>query len=229
MRNLLLSTQVIFFFVFVIAFIASFFVVDDLQEKSKVAVTEKVVVSTSSNVAFVEELLNSKAATTYLADYQLETIHEEIDTFKGDPYRYVESLTLDEAQTTIIPPDLKSNNPLKNALMEKVFSWKSGIKDHFNKTFEGLVTDIRIFIVSNIFALLVAALVCYKQNTLGKESMVVSSILTGVIALSSLSYLDQNWLFTIILNSYSGYSYPVGILMTTLWLYYEYYSRRNEN
>lgn len=220
--------QITFAFVFVVAFIASFLVVDELKARSKVAVTEKVVVSTSSQIARAEELLNSKAATKYLAGHQLEVIREEIEGYKGDPYGYVESLTLNEARTTIIPPDLKSSNPLKNAFLNKVFSWKLGIRDHFTKTFEGLERDVRIFIMSNIIALLMAAFVCYKQHSLGRESMVVSSILTGVVALSSLTYLDQNWQVTIILNSYSGYGYPIGILTTTIWLYYEYYKAKNE-
>src|SRR5690606_14595556 len=117
---------------------------------------------------------------------------------------------------------------LKNALLEKIFAWKKGLKAYFNKTFSRLVLDIRIFLLSNVIALLVAALICYKQAALGKDALVVSAILTAVIAVSALSYLNQNWFFTILLNSYAGYGYIGGILATTAWLYYQYYTERNQ-
>ena len=148
MRQLLLSIQILFIMVFSVALISSFFVVDSIRERSTDAVTDKVVHFVSSKIEIAEELINSKAASNYLADYQMEAIRDEINDFRENPSDYVEAMTLDESKTQIVPPDLLSKNPLKNKLVEKIFSWKSSIKTYFEKTFDGLILDIRIFLIS---------------------------------------------------------------------------------
>lgn len=227
MKKILITIQLLFIAVFSVAFIASFFVVDSIKANSRALITDIVVAKVSSKIALSEELLNSKAASIYLADYQRETIVEEINSFKLSPYDYVESLTLNESESIESPSPLKSKNPLKNALFKKIFGWKKELKNYFNKAFSGLIIDIRIFIASNVIALVIAAIACYKQAALGRDSLIVSAILTGVIALSTLSYVDQNWFFTILLNNYYGYGYLLGILLTTAWLYFEYHNNRD--
>ncbi|MGH1429390.1 MAG: hypothetical protein ACRBEE_15750 [Arenicella sp.] len=223
MRKSLLIIQIVFLLGFITTFIASFYAVDNIKEKSKSIISEKIVSSATSKIAFTEELLHSKAAEKYLKNYQIETIREEMESFKTNPKGYVESLTLSETKTVIAPPELNSRNPLKNALLTKIYSWKSDIRKHFNRTFSALITDIRIFIVSNIISLLAAVIICYKQRSLGKRSFAISLILTIVVALSSLTYLSKDWLFSIIINSYAGYGYPLGIAILTFWLCFEYF------
>lgn len=229
MKKLLLTTQILFSVIFLAGFVASFFVVESILENSKSVITDKVVASVSGKVAFAEEALNSKIASKVLAEYQIETIREEIGEFTSDPYQYVEAVVMDSRKTEVIPPELISKNLLKNKLITKVYSWKVSLKGYFEKTFNSLVWDIRIFLMSNVIALLIAAFVCFKGKGLGKEALAVSVILTAVVALSALTYLNQNWLYTILLNNYGGYGYPVGILCTSGWLIYEYCSSVRES
>ncbi len=229
MKKLLVGFQLLFATIFLGAFVVSFFVLDGIKESSKIIITEKVVDKVSSNVAVAEEILHSNAAANMLADYQRSAIFDEINDFKKNPVEYVEALTLDEEKTQVIPPGLSSNNPLKNALIEKIFGWKLSLKRYFQETFSGLVVEIRIFLASNVVALLIAAFVCVKGKMLGRDAIIISTLLTAVIALSALNYVNQNWFYTILLNSYSGYGYIIGILSTTAWLYYQYLSARKEN
>ncbi|WP_308365352.1 MULTISPECIES: hypothetical protein [unclassified Microbulbifer] len=229
MRKVLLSTQAIFMVVFFIAFVVSFFVVDKIEEESRLLVTEKLVKGTSSKVDLAEEVLNSRAANMYLKDYQIDVIREEIDTFKTNPYKYVESLTIDAENVVIIPPEFETNNPLEAALFEKIFSWKQGLKSYFNKTFSGLITDIRIFLGTNFIALLIAAFVCFKATSLGNRAMALSAIITIATALSAFSYINANWLLNVLLNSYAGYGYAGGIAILTGWLYLEYSDKLDKN
>ena len=222
MRKVLLSTQAIFMAIFLITFVASFFVVDKIEKESRSFVTEKVVKGTSSKIDLAEEVLNSKAARKYLKDYQINVIHKEIDTFKTNPHSYVESLTMAKGNAQVLPPALKTNNPFKAALFKKIFSWKQGLKSYFNKTFSGLIIDIRIFLGTNVIALLIAAFICLKATSLGNRAMVLSTIITIVTGLSVISYINENWLINILLNSYAGYGYSVGIVIFTIWLYLEY-------
>jgi len=216
----LLPIQLAFIVLFVIAFISSFFVVEPLKEQSRVSVTEKVVSSVSSKVAIAEELLNSKAASKYLADYQIEAIRDEINQFKNDPYDYVEAMTLDDSKSHITLPEASNSNPLKNMLVKKIFSWKTSIKAYFENTFDGLIFDIRAFLVSNLIALTIGAFISYNNQLLGKETIIVNTILTSVVILSSLLYINQDWFFTILLNRYNGYGYLFIVLIMTTWLYY---------
>jgi hypothetical protein len=229
MRKALLSTQAIFIVVFFIAFVLSFFVVEKIEEESRFLVTEKVVKGTSSKIDLAEELLNSKAAEMYLKGYQIDVIRKEIDKFKTNPYNYVESLTIGAENAVSLPPEFETNNPLKAALFEKVFSWKQGLKNYFNKTFSGLIADIRIFLGTNLVALLIAAFVCFKGSSLGKRAMVLSTIITIATALSAFSYINQNWLLNVLLNSYAGYGYASGIAFLTGWLYLEYSEKLTKN
>ncbi len=223
MKKVLLSTQVIFILVFFIAFVVSFFVVDKIEEKSRLLVTEKVVKHTSSKIGLAEEVLNSKAADMYLKDYQIDVIRKEIELFKSNPYKYVESLTIDTKNAITIPLEFETDNPLKAALFKKVFSWKQNLKAYFNKTFSGLITDIRIFLGTNFIALSIAAFVCFKGATLGNRAIALSTIITIATALSAFSYVIENWLINILLNSYAGYGYAGGIAILTIGLYLEYY------
>jgi len=229
MRKALLSIQTIFIAVFFIAFIVSFFVVENIEEKSRVLVTEKVVQGTSSKIDFAEELLNSKAANMYLKDYQIDVIRKEIGTFRTDPYSYVESVTIGSGSAGVIPPEFQTNNPLKAALFEKIFSWKQGLKSYFDKTFSRLITDIRIFLGTNVVALLIAAFICFKAPALGNRAMALSTIVTIATALSAFSYINESWLINIILNSYAGYGYAGGIAFLTGWLYLEYSDKLAKN
>ena len=229
MRKVLLFTQAIFIVVFSIAFVVSFFVVDKIEKESRLLVTEKVVRGTSSKIELAEEALNSKIAEMYLKDYQIEVIRKEIDTFKTNPYNYVESLTIGAENVAVVPAEFETNNPLKAALFEKIFSWKQGLKAYFNKTFSGLIIDIRIFLGTNAIALLIAAFVCFKAESLGNRSMALSTIITIATVLSAFSYINENWLINVLLNSYAGYGYAGGIALLTGWLYLEYSDRQTKN
>ncbi len=229
MRKALLSIQTVFILVFFIAFITSFFVVSQIEERSRALVTEKVTQGTMSKIGFAEEVMNSKAAKMYLEEYQIEVIRSEIDAFKNNPYGYIESVTMNNESADDLPPEFRSANPLKSALFEKLFQWKQGLKSYFNKTFNGLITDIRLFLGTNVVALLIAAFVCFKSPSLGSRAMALSTIITLATALSAFSYINDSWLFNILLNSYAGYGYAGGIAFLTGWLYLEYADRQNKN
>lgn len=222
MRKVLLSLQTISILIFLGAFIVSFFVVEKIENKSRVLVTEKVTQSTQSKLDFAEEALNSKAAKRYLEEYQIEVIRSEIDLFKTNPYGYVEAVTMNDTNISTTPKEFHTDNPLKKALFQKLFQWKKGIKSHFTSTFNNLITDIRIFLGTNVLALSIALFICLKSENLGGRSMALSIIVTIATGLSAMSYVNENWLLNVLLNSYAGYGYAFGIAFLTGWLFVEY-------
>ena len=228
LKKALVSAQIIFAALFFVSVVATFFVKDKIQNDSREIITKKVSSGISSRIDLVEELINTKKAKVLLADHQIEVIKQEITKFRKDPDSYVSVMTLPNADANFFPDELKSQNPLKDALIKKVFSWKQNIKEHFNNSFERLVFDIRLFLVSNVIGLLSAALISWHSERLGKHAIAASLILTGVIIMSSISYVNSNWLYDILLNSFAGMAYPVGILLTSGWLFWNYYAAEKE-
>jgi len=184
--------------------------------------TDAITAISSMDVSLAEEVLNSKAAKNYLEEYQIEVIEKEISEFKRDPHLYVGSITQQDANVSALPSEFKTNNPLKAALFEKVFSWKQSLKSYLDGTFSKLITDIRIFLATNVVALFIAAFVCIRSEKLGGRPMVISSVITIATALSTYGYVNDNWLFNILLNSFAGYGYSAGIVSLSAWLYFEY-------
>jgi len=221
-----ITIQLVFAILFSVALTMSFTESEKIKEDSRVLVTEKVILMIESRIDLAEEVVNSKKAQSMLADHQIEVIRAEVSSFRENPEKYVIQMTQDESEVT--NSNHSSNNPLVKALLEKVFGWKKGVKKHIERAYSNLLTDIRIFCATNIIGLFLAALVLFKRREFGKYAVAASSILTGVIALSAFSYLDQSWLFSILLNRFSGYSYPVGIFGTFLWIFYEYHNRKKE-
>jgi len=222
-----ITIQLVFAVLFSVALTMSFTESERIKENSRVQVTEKVTRIVESKIDLAEEAVNSKKAQSLLADHQIEVIRAEVSSFRENPENYVNQMTQDESEVT--DRSYSSRNPLTKALLEKVFGWKKDVKKHIEKAYSNLLIDIRIFCLTNIIGLLLAALVLFKREGLGKYAVAASSILTGIIMISALSYLDQSWLFSILLNSYSGYNYPVGIFGTFLWIFYEYRKSKKPN
>lgn len=228
MKKALLGIQILFIFVFSGLFVATFTHVETIINESKDAVSQKVTASASSKVDLAEEILQSNAAEKILKPYQIEAAKDEIRIFRENPSEYVASIVKGDHEIPKGKIDYGAN-PLKKALTDKIFSWKTSLKVHFENTLSNLIRDIRIFLISNIVALSVAAAVVLRPGLIGKKAQAVSAIVTLVVATSIVTYVDRNWLYAIILNNYAGYGYPLSLLLTSLWLCYEYIKGNRKN
>jgi len=217
--KIVIALQIIFVAMFLLGFVATFTEQERVKEDSREIITDKVVRAVNSQVGLAEELLNTKFAKNGLADYQIETLKAEIASYKQDPRGFVAQVTLNRELSE--PPT--SANPLKNALLRKIGAWKAGIKARVNSAFDNLILDLRIFSMTNVIGLLVAAVVLLKRHNFGGYSVSASLILSFVIASSAFSYADQSWLYSILVNSFYGYSYPAGIVGCFAWMFYEHY------
>jgi len=228
LKKFLLSTQLFFAGAFLASFIASFFIVNKIMADSRVIITQKIAKSISSQINIIEELLNTKSSKNILEENQMEAIRVEIAAFRKNPEEYVSTMTMQKSGPVVLPNELTSQNPIKNALIKKTLSWKQSIKAHFDRSFDGLLFDIRLFLLSNIIGLLIAAFIAWQKEKLGKHALVASLILTGVIVFSSFSYINSNWFYNILLNRYAGIAYPLGILTVSFSLYYDYLKTQNK-
>jgi len=137
----------------------------------------------------------------------------------------VTSLTGEKVSLPSITID--SKNPLKVRLLSKLFNWKKGIKEKFKKSFNGIVTDIKIFLLTNILAFGIALFLNKKSLKNEKNYYIASGILTLSIAISVWGYLDQNWFYSFLLNNFTGWAYPVGMGILFSWLLFNYYQHKH--
>lgn len=224
LKKTVLFVQLFFALIFLVTFVCTYFLKDRVLSDSRQIITEKVSSGIYGKIDFIEEVINAKKAKALLADYQIEVINREISDFRNDPNGYVREMTLKSADQIVLPSELKTDNKLKNALIQKVFGWKEKIRTHFNASFDGLVLDIRIFLLSNVIGLIVAAIVNWRADQIGRHAFVYSMILTGVIILSSYFYINSNWFYDVLLNSYVGTGYPIGVLSMSAWLFWSYFT-----
>jgi hypothetical protein len=189
---------------------------------SRAFITQKLVAGISSNIDSTEKILNTQKMKNLLSDSQIEIIQSEISVFRKNPTEYVSGMIMNPPITEVSPFDLTSEKPLNKVLLIMALSWKQNIKAHFDKTFAGLLFDIRLFLLSNVIGLFMAAFIARHNEKLGKHALVGSLILTGVIIFSSFTYINSNWFYNILLGRYTGIAYPVGVFIISLGLYVDY-------
>ncbi len=102
---------------------------------------------------------------------------------------------------------------------EIVFDWVKLIRNkkypaqyfhyYLSKSLYSLKRDLNIIFGTNIITLFLLFIVAYKSyhNKIGQKLSWV--ILISVICSTSFYFFSQNWLFTILLNNYYGFSYLI--------------------
>lgn len=223
MKKLLAITQLAGAILFLAMFLTTIFGLDHIKELSRDFLNTKLEDSSAKSVVFAEQALASELSKKYLTQEQIKTFNAEIELYYENPKDYIESLTTDTkeiAKANLEQSDLL--NPKLKSLAEKVFSWKVKIKEHFNKMFMKIIIDLRIFSLSNVagFALSYWLL----RHGMGKDKRFIagSVILTASVLFQAMMYVDQNWFFTILFNSFMGLGHPISIAVTFGWLMYEY-------
>jgi hypothetical protein len=145
-----------------------------------------------------------------------QVLREEIELYRKDPLSYLRSLTGSPATdplTTVTPATDHESD--RSEAAQKVDSWKAAIHRHFDRVFDRIILDLRIFATSNLIGFGLAFwLMHLRANIDLLPCVIISAILTAAILYSSMMYWDQNWFFTILLDSYMGLWYPLMLVLT---------------
>ena len=107
-----------------------------------------------------------------------------------------------------------------NPLLEKVALIKENIRLFYDDTLASLITDLRIFSFSNLFAGAVAFLLALRSTT-GVQKPVVwfSYIMFVAVIYCSYMYLDQLTFFRILFQLHMGWWYVATLLVVIVGLY----------
>jgi hypothetical protein len=215
------------------AFLTMFFVtvfgIDHIKELSREFITTKLESSSGTVVSVAEEALASKAVQKYLSEEQIQTFVAEIELYHQNPKEYIEVLTSETKEVSKANVEaFETLSPLVKPLAEKVFLWKTRLKEHFNEMFMKIIFDLRLFALSNVFGFGVAFWLSRQKSQSDKRYLAGSILLTISIAYQSMMYVDQNWFFTLLFDSFLGVTYPAMICITWGWLMFEHFKSLND-
>ncbi|NNF68053.1 MAG: hypothetical protein HKM98_11145 [Gammaproteobacteria bacterium] len=221
MKRALLIFEVLGAALFAVAFLFTFQSQEWLLEKSKDVIQKEIRPKADFAVELADEGLRSKLAASYLTDAQIRDSLAEIELYRADPKKYIQSVT---GFGFTLDVDSGEGNTSVAGLAAKFLNWKARIRGYFSQTFESLISDLRLFLFSTAVAFGIAAFLISRAEKPAKKYLVASAILALATVFSALAYVDQNWFFTVLLNSYMGWGYPAGIALMFGWLMYDYYA-----
>jgi hypothetical protein len=167
-------------------------------------------------VGIVEEGINIPGLNRALDPRIIETVRGEVAEYRREPRAYIATLVADKQL-----PAANPGNP--GDFNAKLLFWKSEIREHFEKTLNRLLFDLRIFFGSNLVAALVA-LVCAWRGRTDRlpRLLLVCGLLLASVAFSTYMYVDSFSYFKILFNSYMGWWYPAVLGITFLSLVVEH-------
>src|SRR5687767_613385 len=143
--------------------------------------------------------LNTPQIRNRVKREQIEAALAEINEFEATPREYIRSLTdprsaprTSQAVTTV-PADL----------MAKIGNWKKGVRERFDRIYGRIIVEVRVFGASNLAA---GCLCIYLVRRFGAQARIlaISLVLTLSVLYCSFLYIDQNWFFAILHDSFLG-------------------------
>ncbi len=202
--------------VFFSCFVAYTFVArSHLDALARDFVTEKTINYSQPIVEIAHESLDSPLVRKLLSKDQALAIRHEIRDYQNDPAAYVSDLT----HQPVPKVPLAKLNPL----LAKVASIKEKIRTFYVDTLNALITDLRIFSVSNLIAGMIAFGLACRSSRPFRKSIVWFSFLmfVSVLCCSSL-YIDDLTFFRLLFRTHMGGLYPVLLCVMTFALYWDY-------
>jgi hypothetical protein len=169
-------------------------------------------------VEIAEQALRAPGIKQVLDDEDIQTTREEIADYRRDPRAYISRLVAGERMP--VPAAAPGRDEL---LRERVLRWKVGIREHFERTMNRLVGDLRIFAGSNLAVALLAAWCALRAR--GRQVnwlLGVAALLLASVAYGAYMYVDGFTYFRILFSTYLGWWYPAVLAITFLGLYLEY-------
>jgi len=199
---LVLNAIVIVFFLCFLVY--TFVARQHLNSLAREFVTEKTLAYSKPIVEFADEALDSPLVKKFLSKDQETAIRNEIAGYQNDPHLYIADLTRQQVRAAA-NADMK-----ENPLIEKVASIKSKIRTYYDDTLNALITDLRIFAISNLVAALIAFALAYRSPVKIRKPIVWFSILIFVAVLyCSYLYIDDLTFFRILFQAHLGWGYAV--------------------
>lgn len=198
-----------------------------IREGFRTVINQDLAQRLEKSVALAEKALKVPGIELIVSADKLRTVQEEITLYRVDPLEYVASLTGNtDASKDRLEETMKTANPAQKAVLEKIIGWREKIKTHFSIAFDGITTYLIGFLATNAVALLFAMYLIRWAKPDIPHLTSTSVILTIVVALSSLLFIDRSWFYAIIRSDFNLNTYPFGLLITFLYVMIKYHQYR---
>lgn len=178
-------------------------------------VTDKTVTYSEPIVEIADEGLKSPAAKRFLNEDQRAAARIEIDDYRRSPMEYVSKVVSKQA--------LEQPQRQGNPLAEKVVNVKRKVQEYYDRTFRGLLNDLRIFSITNLVAGSAALFLALRPMAAFRKSIVWFSFLMFAAVIStSYAYIDDISYFNIMMGWYMGWTYPLALITALTFLFLDY-------
>lgn len=201
-----------FVFVSFACFLAYTYVAKEhLESLARGFLVERTVYYSKPLMGVVELAVNDRRAAFVVPAPILNIAIQEVADYQSSPQIYVGQL-VDGREL-----DTSALKDAENPLLLKVAEVKNSIVQFYNKSWEALIRDLRIFAISNIVAALIAFGVAYRaQGEIRMSLILLSHSICLAVLYSSFMYIDDMTFFQILFRLHMGWSYPIGLATMTL-------------
>ncbi len=210
---LLLNAIVIVFFVCFLAY--TFIARQHLDVLGREFVTEKTLDYSQPIVQTANAAIDQPIVQKMLSEERVLVIRQEIKDYQNAPAAYVSDLTRQRFRDLPIEND--------NPLLTKVISIKEKIRTFYDKTLNELITNLRVFSISNLVAGIIAFGFAFRSRPAVRHSLVWFSFLMFVTVLyCSYLYINELTFFRILFRMRVDWWYPFALCVTFVSLYLEF-------
>lgn len=150
-------------------------------------------------------------------------LKREIASYRESPEKWLLEIaegTRDRARNLDFP---EVRNPLARTALDYISKRVAQARGHFENSFSNLILDLRIFAITNSCAFLSAACLCLMARTKQARYWLCawSAGLFVATLMAACFYSGQSWIWSILTNSYLGWSYVSFHCGITLYLFYK--------
>jgi hypothetical protein len=169
-----------------------------------------------------ERLLDQPIVSRALPKTVRERLAAEIEDYRKSPddWLLAKARSTREQAAEYDFPEI--TNPLARKSLDFLTKRLAGASAHFKRSFDGLIRDLRIFATTNLVVFLCAAGLCLAAKTPYWRFWlsVWSALLLVASVISVFLYIDQMWVWNILMNRYQGWTYAGMHLGVTIYLAY---------
>ena len=237
MRLFLIIVSTIVIAVFGIAFVFTFAGRGWIEDKGRSLLIEKTQAGADTAAEYAEKALENDLVGDAVSENFRKQVRAEIADYREDPTGFIRKMTSKERSEDyapkIAPPtEEDAVEPEKKGLagfFSKVsknmaeVDWKEKIRQHYNKSLNALIKELRIFSGTNIMAGAFGLLLAWKSRETARRVPLL--IASGILLLSLVSsiwmYISDFSVFDVIWNSYPGWGYPALLFFMFAYLYFK--------
>ena len=150
-----------------------------------------------------------------------EKLRGELADYESDPKKWLMRIAEGTGDRAVAFEFPEIKNPLARKGLNLFTQRISGAREHFQRSYENLILDLRIFCGTNACAFVLAAWLLFVARTpqmrhwLGAWSvMLLVSTAIGIYC-----YITQSWLWSFLSNDYIGWSYPALNVFVAVYLF----------